>query len=111
VLVYVGDLAALVTAIERALVPSGRFAFSVEAIGGDGFCLTAGHRYAHSEAYIRHVIDQSGLVVEALKETTCRLEAGEPVRGYLAVTRRNGDEAPGRDGDPAAHVPVAALGL
>jgi predicted TPR repeat methyltransferase len=107
VLVYIGDLSALVAVVRHALVPSGRFAFSVEAIGGDGFYLTAGHRYAHSEAHLRQAIDKAGLVADALNETTCRLEAGKPVRGFLAVVRRPGDEVPGHDGELVSNVSVA----
>lgn len=88
VVIYLGDLAPLMQAAARALAPAGRLALSVEAAAGDGFRLTAGHRYAHSEAYLRRVAEGAGLAVEALTGTVCRLEAGRPVQGHLLVARR-----------------------
>lgn len=88
VLVYLGDLAGLVAGVARALASGGRFAFSVEALGGDGFRLTAGHRYAHSLAYLRGVLDGAGLCIEAVEAVACRMEAGRPVEGLLIVARR-----------------------
>lgn len=88
VLVYLGELSPLFTAAALALMPGGRLAFSVEALPGDGFRLTAGHRYAHAEGYLRQRIEASRLSVEAVRPTTCRIEAGRPVAGYLVVARR-----------------------
>jgi len=89
VLVYLGDLVPLVGAVARALVPGGCFAFSVEATAGDGFRLTAGHRYAHSEAYLRSVIEEAGLAVLELRPSRCRLEAGRPVDGLMVLAARS----------------------
>lgn len=92
VLVYLGELSPLFAAAAAALVPGGRLAFSVEALPGNGFRLTAGHRYAHAEGYVRRRIEASGLVVEAVRPTTCRLEAGRPLAGVLVVARRHAAE-------------------
>ncbi|MDA0219366.1 MAG: methyltransferase domain-containing protein [Proteobacteria bacterium] len=88
VLVYMGELSGVMGAVAGALVPGGRFALSVEATEGEGYRLTAGHRYAHSRACLLAQAGAAGLVVESLVETTCRLEAGVPLRAYLAVVRR-----------------------
>jgi len=102
VLVYLGELAPLAAAVARVLAPSGRFALSVEATAGDGFRLTAGHRYAHSEAYLRRIVGEAGLAVEVVAETTCRLEAGSPLPAFLLVARRPPADGARRDGDAAA---------
>lgn len=88
VLVYLGDLDPLFTAAAGALGPGGRFAFSVEKHGGaDGFGLTPGHRFAHSEAYLRECAHRAGMTVETVTPTICRQEAGRPVHGLLVVLR------------------------
>lgn len=89
-LIYFGDLTPVIAAATGALVPGGRLAFSVEAADGDAYILTAAHRYAHSEPYLRRTLEAAGLTIDAISETTCRLEAGAPVRGYLVVCRRPG---------------------
>ncbi|MEZ5670511.1 MAG: methyltransferase domain-containing protein [Alphaproteobacteria bacterium] len=102
VLIYLGDLAAAARAVAAALVPGGRFAFSVESMAGDGFCLTAGHRFAYGEGYLRRVLEAAGLAVEAIRPTTCRLEGGRPVAGLLAVSRRPAAPADGLVPTPPA---------
>jgi len=97
VLVYMGDLEAVMAAVSHALVPGGRFAFSVEAVEGAGFRLTAGHRYAHSQPYLRRMVEEAGLALEAVVETTCRLEAGQPLPAFLVVARRPRDAIVGED--------------
>ena len=96
VLVYLGDLADLFSAVARALSPGGRFAFSVERGEGEGFVLNRGHRYAHGEAYIARRLAEAELVPLELRRATCRMEAGVPVEGLLVVAgRRDGSDAPG----------------
>lgn len=88
VLVYLGDLDPLFTAVARALAPGGRFAFSVEKHDGmDGFGLTPGHRFAHSESYLCECARRAGMTVDAVAPTICRQEAGRPVHGLLAILR------------------------
>ena len=88
VLVYFGDLSRVFGGAMRALVPGGRFAFSTEADVGDAFRLTSGQRYAHSEAYLRRELQGAGLSIEAIRETSCRMEAGVPLAAYLVLARK-----------------------
>jgi predicted TPR repeat methyltransferase len=90
VLVYFGDLAGILACVGAALADGGRFAFSVEAADGDGFRLTPGQRYAHSEGYLRGSLAAAGFDLLELRARACRLEGGRPVPGLLAVA------APGR---------------
>ena len=102
-----GDLSGIMAAVAGALVPGGRFALSVEAAEGEGYRLTAGHRYAHSRAFLLAQAAAAGLVVESLVETTCRLEAGVPLRAYLAVARRPAEGMSARE--PASAEGPAAI--
>jgi predicted TPR repeat methyltransferase len=91
VLNYIGDLAPTMEAATAALPRDGLFSFSVEASGaGEGrFQLRAAtHRYAHAEAYLRHVADIYGFDVRSLEAITIRKEANSPVNGYLVTLQR-----------------------
>jgi predicted TPR repeat methyltransferase len=86
VLAYVGDLAPVLEAAALSLRPGGLFVFTVEATGGDRFRLRKEtQRYAHSEAYLRHVAGIYGFDLRVLEPTTIRMEAGAPVNGFLVV--------------------------
>ena len=87
VLGYVGEAAPLFAAVAKVLAPGGRFAFSAEQGDGDGFVLTAGHRFAHGEAYLNVQAEAAGLSVESIEPIVCRFEAGAPVAGLLMVAR------------------------
>ncbi|HYO08758.1 MAG TPA: tetratricopeptide repeat protein [Tepidisphaeraceae bacterium] len=86
VLNYVGDLAPVVEVAASALRPGGRFAFSVEAGGGERFHLQKHvRRYAHSEPYLRHVAGIYGFAVRSLEPIVVRHEANRPVSGFLVI--------------------------
>jgi predicted TPR repeat methyltransferase len=86
VLAYVGDLAPVLEAAAVSLRPDGLFVFTVEATDVDRFRLRKKtQRYAHSEAYLRHVTGIYGFELRTLAPTTLRLEAGAPVNGFLVV--------------------------
>ncbi|QJE73015.1 tetratricopeptide repeat protein [Aerophototrophica crusticola] len=87
VLVYLGDLDPVMRAAAAALVPGGRFAFSVER-AADGFVLQESRRYAHSEAHVRAAAEAAGLEVEMLEPLVPRLDRGKPLDGLLVVLRR-----------------------
>jgi predicted TPR repeat methyltransferase len=99
VLNYLGDLAPVTALAAQALVPGGRFAFSVERADLDGYRLTASQRYAHGEAYISAVVAAAGLRLEVLRQIVCRKEAGVPVPGLLLVARRPEDADQQRPAD------------
>lgn len=91
VLVYLGDLAALFRATAQALVPSGLFAFTLEA-AEDGepepFRLQPSQRYAHRPASVAALAAAAGFETVRLSAVSYRLEAGRPVPGLLVLLRR-----------------------
>lgn len=88
VLVYVGELAPVMTAAAAALRPGGLFAATVERLEGDGFVLHERRRFAYSAAYLRRMAAAAGLEVVRLEPHEPRCEAGAPVPGWLFVLRR-----------------------
>jgi predicted TPR repeat methyltransferase len=87
VLVYVGDLAAVMTAAARALAPGGVLAFTLQAGPGD-FSLGADQRFSHSEAYIKQVVALAGLVLMRLDRDSFRRERNIDVPGLLVIARK-----------------------
>ncbi|WP_316977206.1 class I SAM-dependent DNA methyltransferase [Shumkonia mesophila] len=87
VMIYFGNLAPLLAAVRRALVPGGCFAFSAQKAAGDGFVLGGDHRYSHSAPYLRAAAEAAGFVVERLEEAVSRTEAGTGVPGFIVVLR------------------------
>jgi predicted TPR repeat methyltransferase len=88
VFMYVGALNRVVKTVASLLAPGGLFAFSVEKLAGDGdFSLQQSRRYAHSEGYIRRVLDDNGLSVLSLEEQVIRKDRGEPIMGLIVVAK------------------------
>ncbi|MBK8181830.1 MAG: tetratricopeptide repeat protein [Candidatus Competibacteraceae bacterium] len=91
-LVYFGQLEPVLTATAAALRPEGWLAFTVEQVAEQdapaGFDLDSSGRYQHSEAYLRRVLAQVGLLVESLDGVMLRLEAGRYVNGFLVMARK-----------------------
>ena len=86
VLVYVGDLAPVFSAVRRALRHDGRFAFSVEAGDDDAdFELARTRRYRHSRGYIERLAAESGFAVRSLESSVLRTNDGSDVKGFLAL--------------------------
>lgn len=107
VVVYLGDLAPLLAAAHRALVPGGRFAFSAQRTEGAGFLLGGDHRYSHSVVYLTAAAETAGFAVERLENAVCRTEAGADVAGLIAVLRdRPGDTATMAPGPDLAATPA-----
>jgi predicted TPR repeat methyltransferase len=89
VFMYVGALEGVVRAVAGLLAPGGLFAFSVEELAGEGdFLLQPSRRYAHSQAYVRGMLDRAGLRVLWLQEEIIRLDRNEPVAGLIVVADR-----------------------
>jgi predicted TPR repeat methyltransferase len=88
VLVYIGDLAALFAAAQRALRAQGLFALSVESHSGATWLLRATRRYAHSNAYLHALAASHGFTVETLQDTVLRHDHRGDIGGTLAVLRR-----------------------
>jgi predicted TPR repeat methyltransferase len=90
VLVYLGDLQPLFSAAGDALRAGAVFAFSVEALQGDGeYALRRSGRYAHTAAYLHTLAQAHCFTVDSLAPHTLRQDAGEDVAGYIAVLSRN----------------------
>lgn len=85
VLVYVGELTAVVQAVHRALTPGGIFAFTVQA-GDSDVKLGPDQRFSHSADYLRRVLSPFDIV--RLSPGTFRREAGRDVPGLLVVAAR-----------------------
>jgi predicted TPR repeat methyltransferase len=89
-LVYFGALGEPLAAAHEALRAGGPLVFTVEALPQSDPAdhkLGAPGRYAHSEAYLRRVIGESGFMVESIAQNVLRQEYGVDVPGYLVVAR------------------------
>lgn len=90
VLVYLGDLAAVLGAACRRAAPNGLCAFTVQAKDAEGYALGADMRFAHSEAYLRAQAVAMGWRVETLNPAVTRQDAGRDVPGYVVVLSCDG---------------------
>jgi len=89
-LCYFGALEDALAAARLSLRPDGRLVFTVEALAdgrADDHVLQSNGRYAHGENYLRRVLAASGFDDLRLQRETLRLEAGEPVPGWLVSAR------------------------
>jgi predicted TPR repeat methyltransferase len=89
VFVYVNDLSCVVSGAARVLAADGLFAFTVETHSGDGAKLLATLRYAYGKPCLRLALDQAGLTVVHLAETSVRNEKGVPVDSLVVVAQPN----------------------
>lgn len=92
-LCYFGALDAALAAGHRALRPGGWLVFTVEALpdeaGVDHRILPQG-RYAHAAAYLQRGLSDAGFGGIRLVAGSLRMEAGEPVAGWVVSARRPG---------------------
>jgi predicted TPR repeat methyltransferase len=88
VLIYTGDLLPTFEAAARSLRAGGLFAFSVEACEGDRFKLQLGtRRFTHSKGYVQKVASMCGFEELRFEPVTIRMEAKQPVQGYMVLLR------------------------
>ena len=95
-LCYLGALDTVLPAISGALAPGGIAVFTLEAqapAAAPGWSLGRHARFAHGEAYLRTSIAAAGLHLLDLRREALRLEALDPVEGFLVVAQRPGGEA------------------
>lgn len=87
VLVYMGDLNPLMTAMEKALKPGGRFLFNVEAKAplAAGFALQATGRFWHDPAYLSRIFRGLGWMLLHQQTAVLRYEAGKPLMGLVCL--------------------------
>lgn len=90
VLIYVGDLSAVIPNAHRILTQGGRFVFSCEtgASNGPKYNINAAGRYVHQQSYVSDLLTQAGYAHTDIKETTLRFEAGQPVKGFVVVAQK-----------------------
>jgi predicted TPR repeat methyltransferase len=87
-MVYVSDLAPVLSEVKRVLTPGGLVAFTVETHGGNGVIIGEGLRYAHGADYVRKTIAAAGLALAHLERASPRTEDNEPVRGLVVVASK-----------------------
>lgn len=90
VFIYVGSLDTVIPDAYRILVDGGRFVFSCEAglDQGPDYVLQKSYRYSHQRAYVRRLLGEAGFGEIDVVERILRLEAGEPVHGFLVAARK-----------------------
>ncbi len=93
-LCYFGALDSTLQAAATALRTGGVLVFTVEALTENSAAqapthsLQANGRYAHSQAYVKHALENAGLKLLRVDEVTLRMEACQPVAGWLVAARR-----------------------
>jgi predicted TPR repeat methyltransferase len=84
-MVYVADLAPVLTEIRRVLSAGGLLAFTLERNAGDGVAIGEGLRYAHGPHYVRNALMMAGLALSQIEEQSFRNESNMPVPGLVVV--------------------------
>lgn len=88
VFMYLGRLDRVFAGVAQMLAPGGMFAFSVERHDGpEDFCLRETRRFAHSEAYVRQLLEASGFAVRATESQTIRRDRNVDVVGLIVLVR------------------------
>jgi predicted TPR repeat methyltransferase len=86
--VYLSDLAPLLSEARRVLAPGGLLAFTAETHDDDGVILGEGLRYAHSAGYLRASIEACGLALSRCEDLSARNEDNAPVPGLVVVATK-----------------------
>ncbi|MFO7713050.1 tetratricopeptide repeat protein [Desulfosarcina sp.] len=90
-LCYFGDLQEVFSAAARALRTGGWFIFTLEsadalaAANSSDYLIKPQGRYAHTEVYVRHAAQQSGLKPMNISHHVLRQEMGRPVDGLVVA--------------------------
>lgn len=84
---YLGGLEAIIGWVGRALAAGGSFAFTTEAHDGPGFTLRESRRYAHSEAYLRGLLQAAGFTAR-FSRAPLRMDRGAPIEGFVVIAQR-----------------------
>ena len=96
-LVYFGELEDVAAAAANALRPGGRLVFTVEELVGAGsadagYAISPTGRYRHTRQYLERVLANANLRSEIVP-AELRLEAGDPVRGFVVRATKAGPES------------------
>jgi predicted TPR repeat methyltransferase len=84
-IVYVSDLAELLSEVARVLASDGLFACTLETHAGDGVILGQGLRYQHAASYLGEALQKAGLRQLHLAPASTRDESRVPVAGLVVV--------------------------
>jgi predicted TPR repeat methyltransferase len=87
VFVYCGDLAAIFTAIRKALRPEGLFLFNAEIGTDKDYEMTESGRFAHSQSYLERLIAQNEFSIVHYQAVPLRTQNETPVKGHLYLLR------------------------
>ena len=87
-MVYVADLAPVLTEAARVLAAGGLLAFTAETHGGEGVIIGEGLRYAHAAEYVRAAVEAAGLKLSLLEDMSARNEDNVPVPGLVVVAAK-----------------------
>jgi predicted TPR repeat methyltransferase len=89
VLLFLGDLGPLFAAVQQALRPGGRFAFTIDLHeGADDYRLTPWLHFAHSRTYLRNLASATHLQESYVKEVQFPREGGKQAAGLVMVLHR-----------------------
>ncbi len=89
VMVYIGDLGPLFSAVAGRTSAGGLFLFSVEEHDGGGYLLRRSGRYAYCREYIEKMAAENGFLVETAWNTNIRKEKDEWIVGCLFALRKS----------------------
>ena len=97
VLPYLGDLEEKFHHVGRCLDAGGLFAFSSETLpeeefGGVPFKVGRKQRFAHSETYIRALLDANEMDVKHFQMIIVRTDEGNPIYGHLVLGEKRASE-------------------
>lgn len=87
VLLYFGDLSAVMHLSRRRIARNGIFSFTVEKGDHKNYDLTVSGRYSHGANYIKTVAVESGYELLSMEETILRTEYAKKVIGYLVILK------------------------
>jgi predicted TPR repeat methyltransferase len=87
-MVYVADIAPVLTEAARVLDVDGLLAFTTETHAGEGVILGRGLRYAHAAAHVRAALADAGLKLSLIEDLSARNEDQVPVPGLVVVAAK-----------------------
>jgi uncharacterized protein (TIGR02996 family) len=88
VLLYLGDLRPVTQAVQQALRPGGRFAFTIDVLEGTDYHLQAVGHFAHSHAYLQRVASEAQLREVCASPVVFPREGGPGAPGLVVVWSR-----------------------
>ncbi|MGL4729562.1 MAG: class I SAM-dependent DNA methyltransferase [Bosea sp. (in: a-proteobacteria)] len=88
VMVYLGDLGALLAAAAQTLASGGYMAFTAQESETADILIGQDKRFAHSPAYLERALTGAGLTPMLIESAVIRHEYGKPVPSQIAIARK-----------------------